>query len=118
VALGDHGRVIKELDQLVQQLQVVLEDASRMKELLEHKDMYGPSYGELVSTKVGLEENIREEGLVENINVFQIDCKILHSLLQTHGLRCSGYRSHKITINSKNSIFRNMFSKNNPKTLI
>ena len=70
MALGDHGRVIKELDQLVQQLQVVLVDALRVKELLEHEDRYGPSYGELVSTKVGLEENIREVGLEENINVF------------------------------------------------
>ncbi len=55
---------------MVQQLQVVLVDASRVKELLEHEDRYGPSYGELVSTKVGLEENIREVGLEENINVF------------------------------------------------
>lgn len=62
VAPRDHSRVTNSnLDQLVQQFQVVLDDAiKQVKELQEQEDWSNPSYAELVSAKLGLEGRLRE----------------------------------------------------------
>jgi hypothetical protein len=52
--------VTKEVDQLVQQLQVALAQASRVQMIQEQEDRSGPSYQVLMSARLGQEEQIRE----------------------------------------------------------